>query len=82
MEKIMSKDNSLEETSSATSTAPSDKSIADLNNPTPEPPEVSKAKLRENAEESAKLDSPERTNDSTIDPNKPTEKILEGFHGG
>jgi hypothetical protein len=59
-----------------------DQSIADLNNPTPEPPEVSKAKLRKNAEESAKLDSPQRTNDSTIEPNKPKEKILEGFHGG
>jgi hypothetical protein len=55
---------------------------ADLNNPSPEPPEASKEKLRENARESAKLDSPQRTNDSTIDPNKPKEDILKGFHGG
>jgi len=57
-------------------------SPADLNNPSAEPPEASKAKLRDAAEKSAELDSPERTNDSTIDPNKPKEKILEGFHGG
>jgi hypothetical protein len=62
---------------SSRSTAP-----ADLNNPSPEPPEASKEKLRENARESAKLDSPQRTNDSTIDPNKPKEDILKGFHGG
>jgi hypothetical protein len=57
-------------------------SAADLNNPSTQPPDVSKEKLRDAAEQSAKLDSPERTNDSTIDPNKPKEKILEGFHGG
>lgn len=55
---------------------------ADLNNPTQEPPEESKVKLRKNAEESSKLDSPQRTNDSTIDPNKPENEILRGFHGG
>ena len=33
-------------------------------------------------EESRKLDSPKRTNDSTIDPEKPKEDILKGFHGG
>ena len=39
-------------------------------------------RLRKNAEESDKLDTPERTNDSTIDPNKPKKDILKGFHGG
>ena len=53
-----------------------------LNNANPEPPEVSTAKLRQNAQESHKLDSPERTNDSTVDPNKPEDEILRGFHGG
>lgn len=53
-----------------------------LNNANPEPPEESKAKLRQNAKESNKLDSAERTNDSTVDPNKPEGEILRGFHGG
>ena len=53
-----------------------------LNNANPEPPEVSKEKLRQNAEDSHKLDSPARTNDSTVDPNKPEDEILRGFHGG
>ena len=39
-------------------------------------------KLEKNAEESRKLDSPRRTNDSTIDPEKPPEDILKGYHGG
>ncbi len=55
---------------------------SNLNNANPEPPEESKAKLRQNAEESHKLDSPARTNDSTVDPNKPEDEILRGFHGG
>lgn len=55
---------------------------SNLNNANPEPPEVSKEKLRQNAEESHKLDSAARTNDSTIDPNKPEDEILRGFHGG
>lgn len=55
---------------------------SNLNNANPEPPEVSKEKLRQNAKESNKLDSAERTNDSTVDPNKPEDEILRGFHGG
>ena len=54
----------------------------DLNNATPTPPPEVKAKLEKAEQESRKLDSPERTNDSTIDPNKPKEEILKGFHGG
>lgn len=54
----------------------------DLNNATPTPPPEAQVRLRKNAEESDKLDTPERTNDSTIDPNKPKEDILKGFHGG
>ena len=56
--------------------------MSDLNNATPEPPEDAKAKLEENERESRKLDSPTRTNDSTIQPEKPDEDILKGFHGG
>ena len=46
------------------------------------PPPEAQAQLDKNAEESRKLDSPTRTNDSTIDPEKPKEDILKGFHGG
>jgi hypothetical protein len=46
------------------------------------PPADSKAKLKKTEEESRKLDSPIRTNDSTIDPDKPLTDILEGYHGG
>ena len=46
------------------------------------PPEDVKAKLKQAEEESRKLDSPERTNDSTIDPERPVDDILKGFHGG
>ena len=46
------------------------------------PPADVKAKLEKNEKESRKLDSPARTNDSTIDPDKPLKDILEGFHGG
>jgi hypothetical protein len=56
--------------------------MSDLNNANPEPPPDAKAKLEKNAEESRKLDSPQRTNDSTIQPEKPEEDILKGFHGG
>ncbi|RQO35885.1 hypothetical protein DBR37_05870 [Herminiimonas sp. KBW02] len=55
---------------------------SDLNNASPTPPPDAQIRLRKNAEESHKLDTPERTNDSTIDPNKPKEDILKGFHGG
>jgi hypothetical protein len=46
------------------------------------PPDDVKAKLEKNAQESRKLDSPARTNESTIDPEKPERDILKGFHGG
>ncbi len=46
------------------------------------PPKDSKIKLEKAEEESRKLDSPKRTNDSTIDPDKPLTDILEGYHGG
>jgi len=56
--------------------------MSDLNNASPTPPEDAKAKLEKAAEESRKLDSPKRTNDSTIDPEKPENDILKGYHGG
>ena len=56
--------------------------MSDLNNPSPHPPEDAQAKLREAEERSRQLNSPERTNDSTIQPEKPDPKILDGFHGG
>ena len=55
-------------------------SLNDAGNTTP-PPDV-KAKLEKIEKESRKLDSPTRTNDSTIDPEKPVDDILKGFHGG
>lgn len=56
--------------------------MSDLNNAKPHPPEDAQAKLRDAEERSRQLDSPDRTNDSTIQPEKPPEDILEGFHGG
>lgn len=57
--------------------------MADLNDASSTtPPPEAQAQLDKNAEESRKLDSPTRTNDSTIDPEKPKEDILKGFHGG
>jgi hypothetical protein len=56
--------------------------MSDLTNSDPTPPPDSRAKLDKAAEESKKLDSATRTNDSTIDPEKPKEDILKGFHGG
>ena len=53
-----------------------------LNDAGIEPPEDVKAKLRKAEEESRKLDSPARTNDSTIDPERPVDDILKGYHGG
>lgn len=53
-----------------------------LNNASPTPPPEVQDRLRKAAKESDKLDSPERTNDSTIDPTKPKEDLLKGFHGG
>lgn len=56
--------------------------MSDLNNTNPTPPKEVKAKLEKEAAENKKLDSPERTNDSEIDPKKPKDEILRGFHGG
>ncbi len=57
--------------------------MPDLNDASsPEPPDEVKEKLAQAEAESRKLDSPERTNDSTIDPDKPIKDILEGYHGG
>jgi hypothetical protein len=56
--------------------------MPDLNDAQPEVPPEARAKLEQVEEESRKLDSPERTNDSTIDPERPVEDILKGFHGG
>ncbi|HEY6774483.1 MAG TPA: hypothetical protein VI140_10950 [Oxalicibacterium sp.] len=53
-----------------------------LNNASPTPPEETREMLRHTAQESARLDSPSRTNDSTIAPNMPKQDILKGFHGG
>ncbi len=46
------------------------------------PPDDVKAKIAKVEEASRELDSPARTNDSTIDPDKPVKDILEGYHGG
>ncbi len=56
--------------------------MPDLTNSNPTPPAESQAKLDKAEEESKKLESPTRTNDSTIDPEKPAEDVLKGFHGG
>ena len=51
--------------------------MSDLNDASsPTPLDDVKAKLEKNEDESRKLDSPQRTNDSTIDPEKPVEDIL------
>jgi hypothetical protein len=56
--------------------------MPDLNDAQPTPPDEVKAKLERAAQEAQQLDTPQRTNDSTIDPEKPEKDILEGFHGG
>ncbi|MEO7639790.1 MAG: hypothetical protein ABI919_09055 [Ramlibacter sp.] len=56
--------------------------MTDLNDAGIEPPEDVKAKLQKAEQESRKLDSPQRTNDSTIDPDRPVDDILKGYHGG
>ena len=55
---------------------------ADLNDATPTPPEEVQADLAKAKAQSDRLDSPRRTNDSTIDPERSPEDILKGFHGG
>jgi hypothetical protein len=56
--------------------------MPDLNDAGIEPPEEVKARLEKIEQESRKLDSPNRTNESTIEPDKPEDDILEGYHGG
>jgi hypothetical protein len=56
--------------------------MSDLNNADPTPPDEVKARLEQAAREAHRLDNPARTNDSTIDPEKPENDILDGFHGG
>jgi hypothetical protein len=56
--------------------------MSDLTNSNPTPPPESQAKIDKTEEESKKLDTATRTNDSTIDPEKPAEDVLKGFHGG
>ena len=56
--------------------------MPDLNDAGIEPPDDVKARLEKIEQESRKLDSPTRTNDSTIDPEKPVDDLLEGYHGG
>jgi hypothetical protein len=57
--------------------------VSDLNDASSTtPPDDVKARLEKAERDSRKLDSPQRTNDSTIDPDKPEQDILEGFHGG
>lgn len=56
--------------------------MSNLNDAGIEPPDDVKAKLEKIEKESRKLDSPTRTNDSTIEPDKPENEILEGYHGG
>ena len=54
----------------------------DLNDANPHPPADAQERLRQAEEASRKLDSPRRTNESTVDPEKPERDILDGFHGG
>ena len=56
--------------------------MADLNNAQPTPPPESQDKLEQAERQSRRLDHPQRTNESTVDPDKPPRDILEGFHGG
>jgi hypothetical protein len=56
--------------------------MSDLNDAVIEPPPDVKARLKNAEYESRKLVSPLRTNDSTIDPERPVEDILKGYHGG
>jgi hypothetical protein len=51
---------------------------ANLNNPDPLPP--SEVNARRDAAKPQKVEN--RTNDSSIDPTKPKQDILKGFHGG
>lgn len=72
----------IKRTDAPVSAADTSDKESDLNNASPTPPPDVQNRLRKAAEESDKLDSPERTNDSTIDPTKPKKDLLKGFHGG
>jgi hypothetical protein len=54
----------------------------DLNDADPKPPPQVQERLRQAEQESRRLDSPRRTNESTVDPEKPEDDILDGYHGG
>jgi len=56
--------------------------MSDLNNANPKPPEESRKKLKQAEQDSRKLDSPQRKNDSTIAPEQSKQESLKGFHGG
>ena len=56
--------------------------MSDLNNANPTPPEEVRAKLAKEDQEKKRKEPANRTNDSEIDPQKPKEDILKGFHGG
>ncbi len=56
--------------------------MSDLNNAGIPVPDDVRARLEKADEESRKLDSPDRTNDSTIAPERPVNDILKGYHGG
>ena len=61
---------------------PESPSNSDLNDANPHPPADAQERLRQAEEASRRLDSPRRTNESTVDPEKPERDILDGFHGG
>lgn len=52
--------------------------MTDLNNMNPDPPEEVKIRLEKAEKENQKLDTAERTNDSTVDPLRPHKDILKG----
>ena len=56
--------------------------MPDLNDANPTPPPEARAILEKNEEKIRSMDSPAKTNDSTIDPERPEEDILKGYHGG
>ena len=56
--------------------------MPDLNDANPTPPPEARKTLEENERKIRSMDSPRKTNDSTIDPERPDEDILKGYHGG
>lgn len=77
-----SADGAADEDVYAAGIVPNPPAMPDLNNADPTPPPEAKATLEKNEQEQRALDSPRRTNDSTIDPEKPEDDILKGYHGG